>query len=89
MSKPYVGANVYRRSLDTILKALGESLEALEKLNSDDLSATQAALLMTITSAQLTISLEISSLEKFGESVKDIDRAIKTGELKMPNQQET
>jgi|GEM_PF-5202534 hypothetical protein len=84
MSKPYVGANVYRRALDTILEALGESLEALDKLNTDELSATQAALLMTITNAQLTISLQISGLEKFGESVKDIDRAIKTGELKMP-----
>lgn len=83
MSKPYLGGTNYNTSLENIRTQLWTIQEALNELNKDDLTRTQAVLLMVLSNALLAISNEIGSLERYGESAKDIDRAIKTGQLKL------
>ena len=88
MTRQLVGATRYNQSLGNIRNALATSLEALNALNNDDLSSAQATLLMAITNSQLSISLEISNLERYGASVREIDRVIQTGPLKLMPERE-
>lgn len=84
MTEPIVGATAYKTELDNIRKELAISIEALLTLTNDEsLTRTQYALLVQISNAHSKMLLSVTALEKFGERVKDIDRAIQTGNLKL------
>ena len=82
MSEKLLGANEYNRALENIRISLAIALEALNGMNETTMNREQAQLLSTITNQQLQISLQLTNLEKFGYAARDIDRRIKTGELK-------